>query len=165
MADRNIIERLQPSLLDRLTDNEPDKSVEGRSARVIDVGRLRDIVRRDLSWLLNSNNLDTVIDADRHPHTMKSVLNFGVREVSGDFSTEVRAEEIRKSILRAIKLFEPRIDAGTLDVVLRKSENRKGVIVSFDIVADMWAEPLPLELFLRSEVDLTTGQIELEEAR
>ncbi|MGV6849077.1 MAG: type VI secretion system baseplate subunit TssE [Marinibacterium sp.] len=165
MADRNITERLQPSLLDRLTDLEPDASSEGQSSRIIDVSRLRDIVRRDLSWLLNSNNLDTVIDAGAYPQTAKSVLNYGVREVSGDFSTEQRADEIRKSILRAIRLFEPRIDASTLDLSLHKSERQRGVVVSFDIVADMWAEPLPLELFLRSDIDLTTGQIDLEEVR
>jgi type VI secretion system protein ImpF len=26
----------------------------------------------------------------------------------------------------------------------------------------MWAEPVPLELYLRSEVDLTTGDISVE---
>ena len=43
-------ERLQPSLLDRLTDEEPTSQVESRDARVIDIRRLREIVQRDLSW-------------------------------------------------------------------------------------------------------------------
>ena len=62
MADKTIIERLQPSLLDRLTDLEPNQKSESKDARVIDILRLRDIIRRDLSWLLNANNQDTVID-------------------------------------------------------------------------------------------------------
>ena len=33
--------------------------------------------------------------------------------------------------------------------------------VSFDIRADMWAQPMPLELYLRSQVDVTTGQTQL----
>jgi type VI secretion system protein ImpF len=34
--------------------------------------------------------------------------------------------------------------------------------VTFDIAADMWAQPLPMELYLRSEVDITTGELKLE---
>ena len=51
MADLNITERLQPSLLDRLTDDAPEATSEARHDRVIDIDRLRDIIRRDLSWL------------------------------------------------------------------------------------------------------------------
>lgn len=165
VADRNITERLQPSLLDRLTDLEPDKATEARSSRVIDINRLREIVRRDLSWLLNTNNLDTVIDENAYPNVRNSVVNYGVREVSGDFSTEQRADLIRRSILAAIRRYEPRINRSTLDVTLRKNDSRQGAVVSFDIVADMWAEPYPLELYLRSDIDVTTGEVHLEEER
>ncbi|MEY8098748.1 type VI secretion system baseplate subunit TssE [Falsihalocynthiibacter sp. S25ZX9] len=162
MADKTITERLQPSLLDRLTDLEPENKSETHDARVINLRRLRDIIRRDLAWLLNCNNLDTIIDEDEHPQVRKSVLNYGVREVSGDFSTEKRAAEIRKSIHRAITLFEPRIKEGTLEILERKNKDGSQTIVEFDIRADMWAQPLPMELYLRSQVDLTTGQLQLE---
>lgn len=163
MADRTITERLQPALLDRLTDLAPQSASEARDARVIDLNRLRDIVRRDLSWLLNTNNLDTVIDADTFPHAANSVLNYGVREVAGDFSTEDRARQIHASIRAAIERFEPRIRAGTIEIVERKStDGRRGTVV-FDIAAEMWAQPYPIALYLRSEVDVTTGELRLEE--
>lgn len=164
MADKTIIERLQPSLLDRLTDLEPSAHSESKDARVIDVRRLRDIIRRDLSWLLNANNQDTVIDADRYPHVTTSVLNYGVRDVAGDFSTPTRVDDIRKAISRAIMLFEPRIREGTLEVLVRESDDSRSSVVDFDIRADMWAQPLPMELYLRSQVDLTTGHLSLESA-
>ena len=162
MADKTISERLQPSLLDRLTDLEPTKQTESRDARVIDIRRLRDIIRRDLAWLLNSNSQDTLIDADRYPNVATSVLNYGVRDVAGDFSTPTRVDDIRKAITRAIKLFEPRIKDGTLEVLLRESGQNNASVVDFDIRADMWAQPLPMELYLRSQVDLTTGHLSLE---
>jgi type VI secretion system protein ImpF len=62
----------------------------------------------------------------------------------------------------AIERFEPRIRAGTLDVVLRVDEDTNRAIVSFDIRAEMWAQPLPLELYLRSEVNVATGELKLE---
>jgi type VI secretion system protein ImpF len=162
MADQTIVERLQPALLDRLTDNAPENASESRNDRVIDIDRLRDIIRRDLSWLLNTNNLDTQIDAERFPQASNSVLNFGVREVAGEFSTDERTLRIRASMQQAIERFEPRIREGTLDIVLREDESPSRVMVVFDISAEMWAQPFPLDLYLRSEVDITTGELSLQ---
>ena len=162
MADKMMSERLQPSLLDRLTDDDPESAAETRDARVIDIRRLREIVQRDLSWLLNTNNAETWIDPLRHPLAAKSVLNFGVRDVAGDFSTKDRAQMIRKSILLAIEYFEPRIRRGSAQVEIRTQNVSRDTVVSFDIRADMWAEPIPIELYLRSSVDMTTGEVSLE---
>lgn len=162
MAEHSITERLQPSLLDRLTDDAPDEVQEGRDKRVIDVRRLREIIQRDLSWLLNTNNSEGIIDPDIYPNIATSALNFGLREVAGEFSTEQRAEAIRKSIVKAIERFEPRIKKGSLEVVIVPTETRRGTMINYDIRADMWAEPLPLELYLRSAVDTTTGELTLE---
>ena len=40
-------DRLQPSLLDRLTDEEPTVGVEAADKRVLSLARLRESVRRD----------------------------------------------------------------------------------------------------------------------
>lgn len=162
MADRTITDRLQPSLLDRLTDQAPDDTQETRDHRVIDVRRLREIIQRDLSWLLNTNNSEGIIDPDIYPNIASSALNFGVREVAGEFSTKAKAEAIRRSISRAIERFEPRIKKGSMDVSLAPTETKRGTLINYDIRADMWAQPLPLELYLRSEVDTTTGELTLE---
>jgi len=135
---------------------------ESRESRVIDIRQLRNIIRRDLSWLLNSNNQDSQIDEEIYPNVLTSVLNYGVREVGGDYSTEKRAAEIRKSIHKSISLFEPRIKQGTLEVTLHRDKDSSDAIFDFDIHADMWAQPLPMELYLRSQVDVTTGHLTLE---
>ncbi|UTH47141.1 type VI secretion system baseplate subunit TssE [Loktanella salsilacus] len=162
MADKTITERLQPSLLDRLTDDEPGNKTESRDSRVINLGRLRDIVRRDLAWLLNSSNMDSILDSEAYPHTSRSVLNYGIRDASGDFSTENRADAIRTAIELAITRFETRIIPGTLEVTMRETKERKRAVVDFDIHADMWAQPVPMELYLRSQVDLITGELSLD---
>lgn len=162
MADKTLTDRLQPSLLDRLTDTEPGVQKERRDDRVIDLKKLREIIQRDLSWLLNTNNNDTIIDPERFPNVSNSALNFGVREVAGDYSTKERAEMIRKSIHRSIERFEPRITQGSLDVELRTEDESRETLVTYDIRADMWAQPLPMELYLRSEVDVTTGELSLQ---
>jgi len=162
MSDRMIAERLQPSLLDRLTDDDPFEVKKTRDSRVIDLRQLRDILQRDLSWLLNTSNNSNIINEETHPNTAKSVLNYGITDVAGDYSTIERAQIMRKSIVAAVQAYEPRIHPGSLTVKLRADEVNRQSVVSFDIRADMWAQPLPIELYLRSQVDVTTGELELE---
>ncbi len=162
MSDKTIAERLQPSLLDRLTDNEPSEKTERRDDRVIDLRQLRDIIQRDLAWLLNTSDNAAMIDPERYPHAARSVLNYGIQEVAGDYSTAERASLIRRSIADSIRNFEPRIHPGSVDVQLRLGQEQRQTVVVFDIRADMWAQPMPMELYLRSEVDVTTGELQLE---
>ena len=162
MADRTISERLQPSLLDRLTDETPQQATESRDQRVIDIKRLREIVERDLSWLLNTNNAEPWIDPTRHPQAARSVLNYGILDMSGVYSTRSRSDAIRASLRQAIELFEPRLRPGTLQIELQQVKEGGSVVLAFEIRADMWAEPVPLELYLRSEIDITTGAVDIE---
>ena len=55
-------DRLQPALLDRLTDDEPDKKLEPREHRVLSKSRLRQAVLRDLAWLFNATRLEADVD-------------------------------------------------------------------------------------------------------
>ena len=162
MADKTLSDRLQPSLLDRLTDPDPGNPKEGRDARVIDLVRLREIIQRDLSWLLNTHNISTMIDVEAHPNVARSVVNYGLQEISGEYSGPERAELIRRSIETAISVFEPRIIAGSVDVSIRPDDRGGEMTVALDIRADMWAQPMPLELYLRSQVDLVSGEVEVE---
>ena len=162
MSDKTIAERLQPSLLDRLTDADPSEKTERREDRVIDLRQLREIIQRDLSWLLNTSDNATLIDAERFPHVARSTLNYGIREVAGDYSTLERAQMIRRAIHQAIRTYEPRIHPGSIEVQLRQGQDNRTAVISFDIRADMWAQPMPIELYLRSEVDVTTGELALE---
>ena len=62
MSDRTITERLQPSLLDRLTDSDPGVPAERRDDRVIDLRRLREI-----RWLPADSDVETVLAAFESP--------------------------------------------------------------------------------------------------
>ena len=99
-------ERLQPSLLDRLTDDEPDKKREIRDRWVLTLQQLRAAVLRDLSWLLNTDNLH-VKDLALYPHVERSVLNYGFPDLSGLTATNVNAVELTRVVREVIRNFEP----------------------------------------------------------
>lgn len=162
MAELAISERLQPSLLDRLTDSNPGDERESREERVIDVRRLRDILERDLAWLLNTINFEDQFDPDRYPQTARSVVNYGLSVITGNFTSDARQVMVRRSLEQAIRHFEPRLNAGSLAIDPAASSDVGKNVLAFDIRGDMWAQPMPLELYLRSEIDVTTGETSIE---
>src|SRR4051812_41102815 len=100
MADLTPKERLQPSLLDRLTDDEPDKNVESRDKRLLSPLRLRDCVLRDQAWLFNTPNLATVQDLSDFPNVQQSTVNFGLPDLAGRTLTSVDPIELERLLRR-----------------------------------------------------------------
>jgi type VI secretion system protein ImpF len=164
MAELTNRERLQPSLLDRLTDNDPRNPQESREARVLSVERLKQSVLRDLEWLFNTENLASIVDLDSYPQIASSVLNFGRQALSGKAGSTIDLGELEQRIERAILDFEPRVIARSLSIrVNYQDEMHSHNSLSFEIQGQLWAQPLPLNLFLRTEVDLESGTISVIE--
>ncbi len=162
MADLTQKERLQPSLLDRLTDNDPERTQESREARVLSPSRLRDCVRRDLIWLFNTTHLRATQDIDEHAQVARSVLNYGMPDLAGKTTSGVDTVALEQAIRKVILDFEPRLVAKTLRVKLFVDEKQMNHnAMSFDIEAELWAQPLPLRLFLRTSVDLENGTVDV----
>ncbi|MDJ0656461.1 MAG: type VI secretion system baseplate subunit TssE [Xanthomonadales bacterium] len=164
MAELTQKERLQPSLLDRLTDEQPERQEEPRSRRVFSLSQLRKVVRRDLAWLLNAGNLETVQDLDDYPYARKSVINFGVPDLSGVSAAGLEALDMERMVKEAILNFEPRILPHTLRVnaVVDEAQMSRNA-VSFTIEGQLWAQPVPIQLYLQTAVDIDTGHVDVEQ--
>ena len=162
MSEITSNETLQPSLLDRLADNEPSEKKESREKRVLSTKQLRLSVIRDLSWLLNASNHEVIGDMDDYPYVRESVLNYGMPDLSGRVAVGMDVVQLEKILKKTITFFEPRIIKRSVSVKVLRTEGMDRTAVSFDIEADLWAQPLPLHLYLRTELDLETGEITLE---
>ena len=166
MAELTPQERLQPSLLDRLTDENPQGAAEARDQRVISWQRLRDAVRRDLSWLLNCVHLEASEDLSAWPVIARSTLNYGVPETSGVPLANINVEALQKRVRQAILDFEPRLLRSKLTVTVEKTAdvmNRNSLV--FLIRGEMWAQPVPQSIFVRSVFDLESGTVKVDEGR
>jgi type VI secretion system protein ImpF len=158
MAELLQKERLQPSLLDRLMDDEPGNTRESREKRVLSEQKLKQSVLRDLIWLLNARSLTSVQSLDDHPEVASSVVNYGIRDLAGTMVTGADALRIERSIRQAILDFEPRIVPQTLKVKVVVEEGKMNLgAVTFDIEGELWAQPLPIHLYIRTELDMETG--------
>lgn len=167
MAELTPMERLQPALLDRLTDAAPDnQQKEPREARVMNRQRLREAVLRDLAWLLNTPRpASAEIDWAACPEAERSVLNYGLPCLSGETASSLNVEDLEQSIRQSIIDFEPRIDGATLKVtaILNQRALDHHNQIQVHIRGNLWAQPVPIELLLRTEVDLETGQVQVAE--
>jgi type VI secretion system protein ImpF len=162
MAELAPRERLQPSLLDRLTDDEPGNTAEPRERRVLSLRTLRQGVLRDLAWLLNTTNLLSVVDTGKLPHLANSVLNYGVPDLSGNSVSSLDVTRLERAIRQAIWDFEPRLIRSTVTVKAVAGETEQNKL-TFEIEADLWAQPYPERLYLKTELDLERGAVVLAE--
>ncbi len=163
MAELTPTERLQPSLLDRLTDEEPAQSQEGRNRRVLSIQRLRESVLRDVGWLLNTTNMAEHDLEERYPDVAKSVVNFGLPDLAGLTASAIDTGELELLVRQAIMQFEPRILKDTLTVRAHGADEMNHNALVFEIAGELWAQPVPLELFLKTEIDLETGDFKISE--
>lgn len=164
MAELTQQERLQPSLLDRLTDDEPDKEQESRDKRVLSMRRLRESVLRDLAWLLNATRLDALQNLDDYPFAAHSVVNYGMPDVTGLTASGVDVSSIERAVRDAIWDFEPRILRNTVRVTARTApEEMTHNALAFDIEGELWAQPVPLRIYLKTELDLEMGEVRVTE--
>jgi len=164
MAELTPKERLQPSLLDRLTDDEPEKRQESREKRVLSPSRLRESVRRDLSWLFNTVNLASTQDLEAYPEVERSTLNYGLPDLAGRTASSIDKLSIERLLRRAVWDFEPRLTRQAVRVkLIIDTELLSHNAMCFQIEAELWAQPLPLRLFLRTDLDLETGEFAVAE--
>ena len=165
MANLRAVDRLQPALLDRLTDDAPDSLVETAEARVIGRNRLRELVLRDLSWLFNTTAPGDSIDWAGAPHARNSVLNFGLPPLSGATASTIDPLVLQARVKQAILDHEPRILPQTLvvEVLLSELQMDHHNQIGFRISGQLWAQPVPLELMLHTDIDLETGRVAVRE--
>jgi type VI secretion system protein ImpF len=164
MADLLLQERLQPSLLDRLTDEAPGVKQESRQRRVITVSKLRELMLRDLSWLFNTTSLGELRNRDEFPCASQSVLNYGKPDLAGMHIRGADLDQIEDGVRQAILDFEPRILARTLKVNVQFVDGRQSSrTIQFDIEGSLWCQPTPLRLYLKTAVDLETGNMQISD--
>lgn len=163
MPDLAPHERLLPFLLDRLTDEDPANSQESREKRAITFRQFQKAILRDLAWLLNSCTKPESDSIHEFPLADKSVLNFGVPDITGFTQSNVTPAIIERMVKGAILAYEPRIIKETLEVTVIITPNAPGNILSVEIRGQVFAQPLPENLFVKTNVDLESGLFNLQD--
>jgi type VI secretion system protein ImpF len=166
MAELNPRDRLQPFLLDRLTDDQPENTQESRDRRVFSPRQVQASVLRDLAWLLNSRAHRADDGLAEFPEVERSVINFGIPDLAGLCLSSIEPVQLERVVVQALKNFEPRFVPQTLQVRLLNQADQPGQtnnVISFEIRGELRANPLTEPLFVKTAIDLETGQFVLKD--
>ena len=155
--------QLMPTLFDRLRDDAPSQTREAASDYVVTPSQMRDIIQRDLGFLLNTTNAEDLINRLRFPEAASSSINFGVPPLAGSYLSERKWGDIERIIRRAIADYEPRLIPSTVTVspLMREGAGEDYNVLVFEIRAMIALKPYPLELTVQSSVDLEANRMSL----
>jgi type VI secretion system protein ImpF len=97
------------SALDRLIDLEPELAADARDGRAGPLDRVKESIRSNLTWLLNSRRPLVDLPPGRH-HLQRSLLTYGLPDFAHlSMETAEEREALRAAIEAAIRRFEPRL--------------------------------------------------------
>ncbi|CAM4197621.1 type VI secretion system baseplate subunit TssE [Serratia silvae] len=158
-------DKMQPVLLDLLTDDEPQKKQEIAARHLLSAGELRHRVLRDLQWLFNCVNSESSIDLEHYPQVRRSTINYGIAPMAGKRMSEIEWSDIQRALTESILTFEPRILPEGLQVRCISDTNSLELhnILSIEIKGRLWCVPYPLEFLFRTDVDLENGHFDLKD--
>lgn len=154
---------LQPSLLDRLRDDHPEALSDHANDVFITRDQLKAAVLRDLESLLNCQSLMDSRHTQSNLKLARSVLAYGMPALAGQTVSNLDIRGLERTVAEMIRRFEPRIQAESLQVAAEQESQmmHKNNIIGLRISGQLWSLPYPMELLIRTELDLETGQMSI----
>jgi type VI secretion system protein ImpF len=144
---------LVPSVLDRLVDFEPRVSTEPPASRPRALAQLKESVKRDLEWLLNSKRTPEPVPTGL-PHLERSLLTFGMPDLSASSLLNAHDQDsLRRAIETVIRRFEPRLTGVSVSQVEGLERDRS---IRFRIDAMLRVDPAPEPVTFDSVLQLTS---------
>ena len=149
------------SLVDRLIDNDPkNQTVEPVMTHAQSVRGLKNSLRRDLEWLLNTRQ-NPDFAGDEYGELSRSLYNYGFPDfTSFSFANPKDRQRLLRSLEAAIRLFEPRLDAVRVVPVETAADDMRR-IVRFQIEGLLKMDPQPEQITFDTVLSLTNGEYQI----
>ncbi|MBC7924295.1 MAG: type VI secretion system baseplate subunit TssE [Bryobacteraceae bacterium] len=162
MARPSVESEVTLSVLDRLIDRDPQVRSEAPGSRSQSVRQLKDSVRRDLEWILNTRRIA------EPPHESlrevgRSVYAFGLQDFTAfSIASPKDQAKLLKSIQTAIRTYEPRIaNLRMIDLSLPGKNSRT---LRLRIEGLLLMDPAPEHVSFDTVLELASGQYGVEHA-
>ncbi len=170
MARTPKVDRLSPPLMFAFRERHRPRIVEdpgdnraGWPARVnaITEDDLREELKTDLSALMNTVNMASGVDLTDHPWIRRSILNYGIPEISKRTIDDYRVADIAGEIREALVQFEPRLVPQSLTVTRDPPAGSASLTVRFFVSGEMRADPAAVTVEFVANIELDTGKMRL----
>ncbi|KKB65343.1 type VI secretion protein [Robbsia andropogonis] len=115
------MKRFEPSLLDKLFDDDVRRSAASSALRTLSVEELKATVARDVEALLNTRTPLSEADLETLPECKQSVLTYGLQDFSGlSLASYYDRTFICDAIQQAIAWHEPRLQEVKVSLELKE---------------------------------------------
>ena len=147
------------SLLDRLIDEDLKRSGDAHLTRSQSVRKLRDAVRRDLEWLLNTRQ--PIVAAADGSELQASLYMYGLPDITSMSVANTRdRQRLTQAIQAAIIKFEPRIANPRVNLVTAGDE--KLPALRFAIEGMLRLDPDPEHVSFDAVLELSSGEYKVQ---
>jgi type VI secretion system protein ImpF len=160
-AFRAAHEAKDAALKSDLRNEAGDRIIAGRRVRgrqVITEDLLRREVSRDLEALLNTVALESTIEMGDFPYARKSIINFGIPDISHRTIDEIGVNHIPGELKQAITNYEPRLAQASLHIERDNTVDAAELRVRFVVNADLTCDPVNIPVQFVADV-IDTGKI------
>jgi type VI secretion system protein ImpF len=148
------------SVLDRLIDQDPRNSAEAPAARAQSVRELKNSLRRDLEWLLNTRRI-AIEPPESLRELNRSLYMYGLPDFSAFNVSSARDQGRLIRILHgAVKLFEPRL--ANVRIVPGEISTVGTRKVRFRIEGLLMMDPAPEHISFDTVLQLNNGEYEVK---
>jgi len=115
----------------------------------------------DLLSLVNTVNLAAAVDLTGLDYVEKSVLNFGLSDITHLTSEDAGLSDVSNSLIAALVEHEPRLHRDSLRVDRSESFDEVNQRVRFVVSGELACRPLDIPIEFVAEVDVGSGKVRL----
>lgn len=127
----------------------------------ISESELRKVVGADLSALFNTVNLEAAEDLSTAPEVRRSILNFGIANLTRLTIDENAVNNVAQYIETALRDFEPRVARGSVKARRDLTAEPEALRVRFLVEAELRVEPIAAAIEFVAEVEVDSGKIKI----
>ncbi len=147
--------RITPSVLDRLLDYEPKLSTEAPKTKSRSLAELKQSVKRDLEWLLNTRQSPWEI-AETLEETNRSLAIYGLPDFTSlSARNPGEQQKLIKALEAALAIFEPRFINLNVSLAPIDFNDRQ---LRFRIEAHLDIEPTPEPISFDTVLQVGSGE-------
>ena len=150
--------RITLSVLDRLLDFEPEVTREVPASRMKSLRHLKQSLRRDLEWLLNTRQTRELPEELRE--LRNSLAAYGMPDyLSANVKSPSEQAEMRRALEDLIRVFEPRLADVHVSLVPARQTERA---LHFRIDAQLLVDPAPEPVTFDTVLQLVNGEYKVQ---
>ncbi len=148
-----------------IRDEAGERVIAGRRAAArtaITEPVLRREVATDLAMLMNTVNFESVEDLSAAPEVRRSILNFGIPDLTHRSLDEKHVGDVAGEIRRALVQYEPRLVAETIQTSRDTRVRASDLQIRFLVRADLKCDPLNVPIEFVADVEVESGKVRID---